>query len=376
MYLTEPPGPADARWIPEQIAKNLRAMVRSGVTTVRDMAGPLHVTLALRSLAAHGLMIAPRLLIPGPLLTTSGGYPTYIPSLPVVARAVMGRLRVDVDTPSAARGWVERLAARRVDLIKVAYTSAEYDDDRTAIPLLRPDVLRAITAAAHQHGLSVAVHHIWARDLPSLLELPFDNLEHLSIEAEITDADVERISRRALPVTTTLMTYGIADYAGELARLAGGAEQDLFTPKAAGQVAALAEEILSGSFRVPFIGRKVIETGMTYMLRNLRRLRAAGVLIGVGTDAGGAITPCGQILWELRAMLRAGCTPLEALRAATADAARVIGRPELGVLEAGRPADLVLCRGNPAESLSALERIELVLRDGMVMHDPSKRVAS
>jgi imidazolonepropionase-like amidohydrolase len=373
VYQLGPPEPADAAWIPGQIAKNLRAMLRSGVTTVRDMAGPLHVALALRGLAARGMITAPRLLIPGPLLTCSGGYPTYIPPLPLPARALMGRLRIDVDTPDQARAWVKRLAARRVDLIKVAYTSAEYDDERTAIPLLRADVLRAITAAAHQHGLPVAVHHIWAEDLPSLLELPFDNLEHLSIEREITDADVDRIVARDLPVTTTLMTYGIIDYAAALSRLAHDG-QELFAPKPARQVAQLIDEIRNGSFRIPFIGRQVIETGMTHMLPNLRRLRDAGVLIGAGTDAGGAITPCGQILWELRAMERAGYSPLEAVRAATSDAARVIGRPELGVLEAGRPADLVLCRGNPAESLAALEQIELVVRDGLIMHDPDRRV--
>lgn len=369
VYLTGLPQPGDATWIPRQIAKNLRAFVRSGVTTVRDMAGPLKLERLLRRLGRRGSLEAPRLLIPGPILTTTGGYPVYVQSLPWLGRLLLGALRVDVDSPRQARRWVDHLARRGVDVVKVAYTSLDYDDARTPMPLVAPDVMRAITEQAHRHELPVAVHHIWACDLPGLLELPFDTLEHLSIEAEVGDAEVERIAARELPVTTTLMTYGIIDYLDELVELVARDEGQRYERRPARMLAELLGEMQRGTFDIPFIGRKVIETGMTYMLRNLASLREAGVLLGAGTDSGGAITPCGKMIWELRAMQRAGFTPLEALRAATSDAARVIGQPELGLLAPGRPADVVVCDGNPAESLDALERIELVLCNGRLI-DP------
>jgi imidazolonepropionase-like amidohydrolase len=366
VYLTEQPGLRDLSMVPGQVLKNLRALADSGVTTARDMAGPLKLSLWLRGLARQGRIVSPRLLVPGPIITPPGGYPTFIePLAPPVSWAV-GQLKVCPKNEEEARGWVDRLAGQGVDFIKVAYTSMEYDDDRSPIPVMPDTVLKAITERAHKHGLGVAAHHIWARDLGPLLELPFDTLEHLSIDAVISASDVERIRQRELPVTTTLLAYGIVDFIDEMAHLLETDSGYRFEKTPRETLLRVVREIREKTFRIPFISRKVIETGMHYMLKNLSALKQAGVLVGAGTDSGGAITPCGEIVWELKSFLRAGLTPLEAVRAATSDAAKVIGRPELGVLEPGRPADLIVCRENPARDLAALEDIELVIRDGMI----------
>lgn len=373
VYLTEQPGFRDLAMVPGQVLKNLRALTDSGVTTVRDMAGPLKLSLWLRALAKQGRITSPRLLVPGPILTAPGGYPTFIDPLEPPVTWAVGQLKACPKNTEEARRWVDRLAERGVDFIKVAYTSMEYDDARSPIPIMPDSVLKAITERAHTHGLGVAAHHIWARDLDPLLRLPFDTLEHLSIDAVISPSDVEQIRKRRLPVTTTLLAYGIIDFIDEMASLLETDSGYRFENTPRETLKRVVREIREKTFRIPFISRKVIETGMHYMLKNLRALKQAGVLVGAGTDSGGAITPCGEIVWELKSFLKAGLTPLEAVRAATSDAAKVIGRPELGVLEPGRPADVIVCRENPAGDLSALEDVMLVIRDGMIFKNTLDR---
>lgn len=367
-YSMAPPGPADLPEVPDQIGRNLRVLVRSGVTTVRDLGSPLRLALLLRRLAAEGRIDAPRILTSGPILTVPGGYPLFIPSLPAPLALVLGQLRHDLRSERAARRVVDSVAAAGVDVVKVMYTGADYDDSRTPIPRMPDEWLRAIVERAHHHNLGVAVHQVWQRDLEALLELPFDFLEHLSIDAPMTERDVRRVVGRRLPVTTTLMTYGIRDFAAELERMVEENRGGRWAPRARRGLLGPVRELAAGRFEVPYIGRRVIETGMTHQLASLARLRKAGALVMAGTDQGGAVTPCGCLAWELRSMTRAGLGPAEALRLATSEPAVLLGLPELGFLAPGHPADLILTRGNPAEDLGALDHVELVVRDGRIFH--------
>lgn len=372
-YAVDDPTPRDLAAMPDQIRRNLRALVESGVTTVRDMGAPLKLIGWLRRRASEGRLRAPRILASGPVLTAPDGYPAFMEPLRPPFDWLLGQVKAEVRSEAEARRWVDRLAAHRMDCVKVMYTSADYDDARTPLPLLPDALLRAITDRAHHHGLPVAVHHVWRRDLDRLLELPFDSLEHLSIDEPITDADLTRITRRDLPVSTTLMTYGTIDFLPKLVALLEDDAEGLYTAQARRTLLPLAHRFLAGDYRTPFIGRQVIETGMTHMLDSLRRLHEAGAHVVAGTDQGGSVTPCGRIRWELRSMLRAGYTPLAALQTATCDAARALGRPELGHPAPGHPADLILTRGNPAADLDALSRVDLVLRDGRIL---SNRLAA
>jgi imidazolonepropionase-like amidohydrolase len=101
-------------------------------------------------------------------------------------------------------------------------------------------------------------------------------------------------------------------------------------------------------------------------VESLRRALAAGVKIAAGTDAGGHGHPKNAL--EIECLVRAGMTPLQALQAATGWAAECIGREhELGTVEKGKLADLVVVRGDPLEDVGILQdpdRIALVLKGG------------
>jgi imidazolonepropionase-like amidohydrolase len=96
----------------------------------------------------------------------------------------------------------------------------------------------------------------------------------------------------------------------------------------------------------------------------------AGGRVVVGSDAGmPGVAFGGGVHRELQLLVNSGLTPREALRAATSEAARVLGTDDIGVIEPGRAADLVVVGGNPRRQIRAVEDIVMVLRDGRIVVD-------
>lgn len=111
-------------------------------------------------------------------------------------------------------------------------------------------------------------------------------------------------------------------------------------------------------------------------LANLARLHAAGVRVGAGTDAGNPVTPHGPaLLFELQLYGEAGLTPAQALRCATLESARILGRErELGSLASGKSADVVMVRGDPTADLGAMWDVERVFKAGTeIDREPLRR---
>jgi imidazolonepropionase-like amidohydrolase len=101
---------------------------------------------------------------------------------------------------------------------------------------------------------------------------------------------------------------------------------------------------------------------------SVRRAIAAGVPIAFGTDA--AVYPHGDNAKELAALVDRGMTPLEALRAATVNAADLLGTDDRGVLEPGHLADLIAVPGNPLEDVTVVERVDFVMQGGKIHRRP------
>ena len=109
-------------------------------------------------------------------------------------------------------------------------------------------------------------------------------------------------------------------------------------------------------------------TGMRQvMYANLRRVRDAGIPIAMGTDAGNPLTLHGaSVFHEMEAMGEAGMTPMQVLVASTRTAARAMGRTDIGTLEPGKLADLVVLDADPLAAVANLRRIRLVARGGEI----------
>ncbi len=366
IYLQDLGRPWDVRWFARQMRQNLRATLLSGVTTVRDMGAPTRLALHFRKRERQGRLLAPRLLVSGAMITAPGGYPHFVPAVRGPLRWLLGGLRHDVSTPAEAHAAVDRLASQGVDVVKTFWSSMKYDDERSPLPLLAPGILAAIQERAAYHGLPVAVHSTWQTDLDGLLDQPLDTLEHLPIDAPISEAQAARIATLQIPVSTTLMTYGIIDHLDELEALLASPDAP-FENKPWALMRSAVQSLKQGRQVTEDFGMDVLQTGSVHARVSLLRLHEAGALIALGTDSGGAITPCGQIAWELEDIVRAGLSPLDALRAGTEGAATALRRPDLGHLRPGATADVVLLRENPLDDISAVRQVMAVIKEGSLV---------
>jgi imidazolonepropionase-like amidohydrolase len=367
------PRPWDLPWVFRQQRKNLACFLAAGVTTIRDMTSALKLIQGMSLKAARFEILSPRILYAGPMFTVAKGYPYFIEKTPRFVERFLGPIRLDLELAGGAdqaRHEVERMARAGVACIKAGFQSGRYDDPRTAIPLLPVSLLKVIVDHAHGLGLPVAVHHVYRTDLRRLLEadeVRFDSLEHLTIDDLLSPEEAAGLARREIPVSTTLMTYGIIDHLRQLESLIEQ-EPGRFERKPLRFLKRTCEALRSGAEVSRFIGRRCVDRGSTFMRENLRRLSEAGVTILYGTDSGGALTPPGCPHWELEDMVRAGMPPLDALKSATSVAADAVGLPDLGRLAAGRIADIVLLEADPLADVGAMARVAAVLREGRLVY--------
>lgn len=365
---SEVPGPFDLPWVFRQQKRNLAALIRSGITTARDMGAPLKLVRRLSREASRFEMPAPRLLYAGPMLTTPGGYPHYLGKLPLPIRVATGPIRVELNSAVAARRAVEEVAAAGASCVKMAYQSAGYDDGRTPLPVLPKATMLAVIEEAHRLGLKVALHNVYLKDLRALADVPFDSLEHVPIDDPMTESDIASFAQRGIPVSSTLGAYGMLDHIDDLAE---AVENDdfRFEPKPRRFLRATYKSLRRGVVPHELFGDEMVKTGARWMRVNLRGLHEAGVRTVFGTDTGSGIGLPGCPVWEFRQLERAGFSRREILQSATSIAAEAIGRPELGHLKAGSTADILLLRRNPLDSIEAIVEVAAVIRDGRLVFE-------
>ncbi len=298
----------------------LRAWVRAGVTTLRDLGGPPDEVLALRDrIAAGGDPTLPRLVVAGPIVNVPGSFSTRVYGVNPGLLLVEG--------PDDARAGIEALASRGVDLIKIAVSG------RTDVSWaeLSNEELAAIISTATARGLRVSSHVDRASALRRAVEQGISDAAH-SPRDPIPDDLIDLMVARGVGLVPTIAVYeGLAIERGNVVEW-----------------------------------RRLIQP---VMYDNLRRFAAAGGLLALGDDYGGAPgLTLGMPMEEIRHWAAAGLTPLQIIVAATAGGARVLGlEAELGTLTPGRAADILVVAGDPLADIEALARPVLVLHGGVVV---------
>jgi imidazolonepropionase-like amidohydrolase len=260
--------------------------LRGGLVAVRDLGAPRLDALRWRTGHRRPPPGTPFVAVAGPIITAPGGYPSRSWGADGFSVFVAGR--------AAARQAVRHLAGDGVDLIKIALEPG--GDGRWPVP--PPEVVRAVTEAAHDAGLRVGAHALTVEMVGRALDAGVDELVHTPAQ-RLPEEMVDRIAAAGVTVVSTLQTF-----------FAGGTGRD----------AAL----------------------------NAAALHRAGVPLVYGTDLGNAGTRPGVDPRELDRLADAGLGRLGALRSATQLSARVAGiRGRTGSLVRGQPAALVLLGGNP-----------------------------
>ena len=302
-------------------AHDAGAVLRAGFTTVRHLGhGDAEQTEALKQAIALGLVAGPRMQTCGWAISQSGGH-GLVAGWPIELAEQLEMRSAFADGPDEIRTLVRRNLGAGAECIKIYATEGliSSPDHRMDIPNLTLPEIEAATDEAHRRHAKVAAHATGLAGSLAAVRGRADTLEHGP-----HDVDDELIALAVANGTTLVPTLTVFEWAGgERSELPGWAAE-----RAAGWLD----------------GRRAM----------VRAAHAAGVPIAVGTDSG-APPRGGNNGEEVVALGRAGLTPTQALRAATLDGARALGLgDEIGSVEVGKWADLVLWRRNPADDLSVL----------------------
>ena len=310
-------------------AENGRRALREGVTTLRDCGGRNDVVFAYRDAARRGIVEAPRVLVTGAPLTRTGGHGHWWGG--------------EADTADEIRKHIRRQSKLGADALKVMVDGGidTRGKARPGLLLFSAAAMTEIVAEAADWGLPVAAHCLTTPGIRASTEAGVNSIEHAIFY------DPQRGEPRFEP-----------ELAAEIAR------REIWV--APGQ--AFAHE----AFTAPAPGDLFARNAdlFTTRLDDDAELRRAGIRLVTGTDAGWYATPFGRYHLAPRLFVeRVGMSPLEALRASTAEAARSLGLAgELGSIEPGMAADLVAVTGDPAADVTALERVRVTIAAGRVVH--------
>ena len=319
-----------------QAAQNLRRTLGTGITTVRDAGG---ADLGIKQAVADGLVDGPRMQISITMICQTGGHGDgWLPSgfefklFPVHP----GSPDNVVDGPDEMRQKVRELVRYGADVIKVATSGGVMSPrDEPHHAHFRPDELEVLVAEANAAGRFVMSHAQANEGIKNAVRAGIRSIEH---GIYLDDEAIEMMLERGTFLVPTLMApTGVVR----------AAETGVDLPPA----------ILEKA-------RNVIDEHRSSVTRAIQ----AGVKVAMGTDSG--VTPHGENLDELQLMAECGMAPERVLAATTSVAAELMGLgDELGTIEAGKRADLVVLDGDPFDLKTLAHRIEAVYKDGELVHE-------
>lgn len=310
---------------------NAQIMLKSGFTTLRDPGSfdRYYSTVAVRNAIAAGKAWGPRLFVAPHALGPTGGHGDY--------NTLADDLHIEVPTRVAdgvdeIRKSIREEVKRGADWIKVMATggvmSAGDNPNHTAYT---DEELRAAVDETHRLGRKITVHAIGTAGIKEAVRAGVDSVEHGIL------LDEEGIALMKEKGTWLIPTLYVLNYVIDHGPEVGFPEESINKGR------ALREE----------------------RDKRMRRAFAAGVKVAFGSDT---IFPHDQAAREFAELVRLGLSPLEAVRAATINAAKVLGAEgDLGTLEAGKFADIVAVRGNPLQDVRTLESVQFVMKGGQII---------
>lgn len=323
-----------------------RQLLDAGVTSAVDLGAPLEPSLSVRDRINKGAIPGPRMSMSGPWLTRTPGVfpPEY---------------QIKVESPEQAAQETEKLIAAGVDVIK-AHSG------------LRREDYQAIVEVAHKHRVRVHAHVYAEQDVRNALETGVDVLTHAGSAGTAppySQAMITDIVNRGRPVVITAAhrSWIYPDTAAFPERLQDPQLRKDFPPAVYAEV----QDSFKNWRALPYFGRTDRE--MLFRERGVKQFVEAGAVIGMGTDSGTPLNFHTEALWrEAKVHVDMGMAPIRVISSLTRIGANILGKGrELGTIEPGKLADIIVVNGNPLYDIVALANVETVVKGGVVHKSPA-----
>lgn len=310
-----------------------RNTLLAGFTSVRDVGATTGVVVALKKAINAGIVVGPRMWVSGSPLGPTGGHNDSANGFDPELSHPDWKDNI-VNSPEDARRVVREHRRAGVDLIKIMPSGGVLSiGDDPSLQLMADDEIKEVIDTAHALGMKVAAHAHGLKAINAAVKFGVDSIEHGSF------ADASSYQLMKQHGTYLVPTLLIAQQAYNLAKT----HPEQLNPSSAAKAL----------YVVP------------RMQKNLDNAYHAGVKIAFGTDEG--LVPHGQNAQEFALMVKAGMAPMDAIIAATGNAADLIGdTADIGSVQKGRYADIVAVDGDPVADITRLQHVGFVMKGGVV----------
>ena len=305
----------------------------AGFTTIRNLGSDDWNDVGLHQAIDEGKIVGPRIVPAAYAFGATGGHcdSTYFPP------SMNDRNVYNADSPEEARKSVREVRKYGAQVIKICATGGVFSrNTEPGQQQMTYDEMKAVVDEAKMWGIKVAAHAHGTTGIREAIRAGVNTIEHASL---IDDEGIRLAKQNGAWLSMDIYN---TDYTQSEGKKNGVLEDNL---------------------------RKDREIG-DLQRENFRRAHQAGVKMVYGTDAG--IFPHGDNARQFAVMVRYGMTPTQAIQSATINAAEALGRSDIGIIEAGRYADIVAVRGNPAQDVTLLEHVAFVMKGGVVVNQAAE----
>jgi len=313
---------------------NARKTLEAGFTTARDVSSPPFLMVDLRDSINQGFTVGPRIVASGPGISITGGHGdlnNFPPEVQVTMFPEERDFRI-ADGVDQIRHVVRAQIKYGVDVIKIMSTGGVLSKgDSPGAPQYTFEELKAAADEAHMAGRKIASHAHGTQGIKNAILAGIDSIEHASL---IDDEGIRLAKEHG---TYLVMDIYNDDYILNQAPKFGLPQENIDKERMVGQL----------------------------QRQNFQKAVKAGAKMAFGTDAG--VYPHGDNAKQFYYMVKYGMTPAQAIRAATFNAADLIGRSkDVGTIEPGKYADIIAVQADPLADVRALENVSFVMKGGVV----------
>lgn len=340
----------------ENAEAQLKNYASYGVTTMVSMGSDQSPVWQLRKEQREGRPAMCRIVTAGRGFTGKNGYPT----------SAMGMKGVpyEIETVEQANKAVDEQAALKVDLIKIWM-----DDHLGKEQKISAALAKAIITRAHSHGIKVAAHIFYREDARALIEAGLDMIVHSVRDKPVDDQLVALMKQRGAWQGAATLTREISMF--YYAQPRPFLDDPFFQRGVGGATGEIVARMKTPAYQSMVKKDPDFELYPGFLeeaKKNLKKLYDAGVNIGFGTDSGPPVRFQGYFEhWEMELMRDAGFKPAEILQLATQKAAKCLSlEKDLGTLEKGKWADLVVMAKDPLADITNTRSLEMTMVAGNV----------